>query len=210
MRISIGCDHTGFPEKEAILERLKQEDHHILDLGTFSADPVDYLDLTQAVANAVRSGFVDVGILICESGVGPSIAANKLKGIRVAFCHDLLTARQSREGADANLLCLDAGLADLNAAIEISCEWLGAKFSGAERDVRRLSRVIQLEEGLPVNVERVTRQPHLSKPRKVAKAPPRPPQAHAAVKGFKPRLPAHKFKCHVRAIVPFTCFPIPS
>jgi ribose 5-phosphate isomerase B len=122
VRIGLGCDHVGFPQKRPLLEALEQDGQATLDLGTFSADPVDYPDVARAVANAVRKGFVEAGILISESGVGAAIAANKLKGIRAAFCQDLLTARQSREVTDANLLCLDAGRIDVNTAIEITRE----------------------------------------------------------------------------------------
>ncbi len=153
MRIGIGCDHVGFSQKRPLLEALEQDGQAILDLGTFSADPVDYPDVARAVANAVRKGFVEAGILICESGVGAAIAADKVKGIRAAFCQDLLTARQSREDDDANFLCLGAGLTDVNTAIEITREWLRTKFSGDARRVRLLAKVMELEEETSTTVE---------------------------------------------------------
>ena len=97
MRIALGCDHAGFALKGPVVAALEADGHAILDLGTFSEDPVDYPDFARAVGQAVLRGFVEVGVLVCGSGVGASIAANKLRGVRAALCHDLFTARQSRE-----------------------------------------------------------------------------------------------------------------
>lgn len=146
MRIGIGCDHVGFAQKAPFAEALEQDGHALLDLGTFSPDPVDYPDVARAVANAVRKGFVEMGILIAESGVGAAIAADKVKGIRAAFCHDSNTARQSRAEDDANFLCLDAGVTDPRTAIEIAREWLRTPFAGDERRVRLLAKVMELEK----------------------------------------------------------------
>jgi len=156
VRIGIGCDHVGFPQKRPLLEALEQDGQATLDLGTFSADPVDYPDIARAVANAVRKGFVEAGILISESGVGAAITADKVKGLRAAFCQDLLSARQSRQDDDANFLCLDAGLTDVNTAIAITREWLRTKFSGDARHVRLLAKVMELEEETSTPVKRVT------------------------------------------------------
>ncbi len=147
MRIAIGCDHAGFALKAPLTTALEADAHDVLDLGTFSTDPVDYPDFAKSVGQAVLRGFVDVGILVCGSGVGASIAANKLRGIRAALCHDLFTARQSREDDDANVLCLGARVLDEGTAIEVARAWLGARFTAEERHARRVAKIAQLEMG---------------------------------------------------------------
>src|SRR5215471_4774944 len=119
MRIAIGCDDTGFPLKEHVSAALETSGHDLLDLGTFSTEPVDHPDYARAVGQAVLRGFVDAGVLVCGSGVGASIAANKLRGIRAALCHDLFTARQSREDDDANILCLGARVLEEAMAVQV-------------------------------------------------------------------------------------------
>src|SRR6266481_2033032 len=159
MRIAMGCDDTGFPLKEQVSAALEASGHELLDLGTFSADPVDYPDYARAVGQAVLRGFVDAGVLICGSGAGASIAANKIRGIRAALCHDPEAARLSREEDDANVLCLGAREVDAARALEIASAWLAASFSGEERFIRKVSKVALLEGGL-VPLERgVTRSP---------------------------------------------------
>jgi glucose-6-phosphate isomerase len=150
MRLALGCDHAGFALKGPLIAALEADGHDILDLGTFSAEPVDYPDFARAVGQAVLRGFVDSGVLVCGSGVGASIAANKLRGIRAALCHDLFTARQSREDDDANVLCLGARVLDEPTAIDVTRAWLEARFSGEERHARRVAKIVQLEGGLPV------------------------------------------------------------
>src|ERR1044071_3428917 len=140
MRIALGCDHAGFPYKVPLRRALEADGHEILDLGTSSTDPVDYPDYAHAVGRAVRSGAASVGILICGSGAGVSVAANKIRGIRAALCHDLFTARQAREDDDANVLCLGARVVAVDMAITLAREFLGAAFSGAPRHVRRLAK----------------------------------------------------------------------
>ncbi|OGK76676.1 MAG: ribose 5-phosphate isomerase B, partial [Candidatus Rokubacteria bacterium GWA2_70_23] len=149
MRIALGCDHAGFALKGPVVAALEADGHAILDLGTFSEDPVDYPDFARAVGQAVLRGFVEVGVLVCGSGVGASIAANKLRGVRAALCHDLFTARQSREDDDANVLCLGARVLDEATAVEVARAWLGTRFSGEERHARRIAKITQLEGGLP-------------------------------------------------------------
>ncbi|MDP2628179.1 MAG: ribose 5-phosphate isomerase B, partial [Candidatus Rokubacteria bacterium] len=149
MRIALGCDHAGFALKGPVIAALEADGHAILDLGTFSEDPVDYPDFARAVGQAVLRGFVEVGVLVCGSGVGASIAANKLRGVRAALCHDLFTARQSREDDDANVLCLGAHVLDEATAVEVARAWLAAHFSGEERHARRIAKITQLEGGLP-------------------------------------------------------------
>ncbi len=166
MRLAFGCDHAGHPLKEPMISALEQDGHHVLDLGTFSSDPVDYPDFARAVGNAVRNGFVDLGILVCGSGVGGAIAANKIRGVRAALCTDLFTARQSRADDDANVLCLGARLLDVDTAMEITREWLATEFSGEERHVRRIQKIAELEQGtVPAGAEKtVRREPPPARP----------------------------------------------
>src|ERR1700687_6287892 len=135
MRIAIGCDDTGFPLKEQVAVALEASGHDLLDLGTFSTDPVDHPDYARAVGQAVLRGFVDAGVLVCGSGAGASIAANKMRGVRASLCHDPEAARLSREEDDANVLCTGAREGDTAQAIEIAAAWLAASFSGEERFV---------------------------------------------------------------------------
>src|SRR5262245_468059 len=150
MRLALGCDHAGFALKGPLTAALEADGHDILDLGTFSAEPVDYPDFARAVGQAVLRGFVEAGVLVCGSGVGASIAANKIRGIRAALCHDVFTARQSREDDDANVICLGARVLDEPMAIEVTRAWLEARFSGEERHTRRVAKITQLEGALPV------------------------------------------------------------
>jgi ribose 5-phosphate isomerase B len=136
MRLALGCDHAGFALKGPLSAALEADGHDILDLGTFSAEPVDYPDFARAVGQAVLRGFVEAGVLVCGSGVGASIAANKIRGIRAALCHDVFTARQSREDDDANVLCLGARVLDEPTAVEVTRAWIEARFSGEERHTR--------------------------------------------------------------------------
>jgi RpiB/LacA/LacB family sugar-phosphate isomerase len=148
MRIAVGADHAGFPMKGRIIEFLETEGHSVLDLGTHSTDPVDYPDYARAVGRAVIDGQADVGILLCGSGVGASIAANKIVGIRAALCHDTYSARQCREDDDANVLCLGPRVIGPKLAEELVRTFLAAGFSGAERHRRRLAKVAELDSGL--------------------------------------------------------------
>jgi len=178
MRIALGCDHAGFALKGPITAALEADGHDILDLGTFSTDPVDYPDFARAVGQAVLRGFVDAGVLVCGSGVGASIAANKIRGIRAALCHDLFTARQSREDDDANVLCLGSRVLDETTAVEVTRGWLEARFSGEERHARRVAKIVQLEGGLPAPDKGMSMPPRpvaAPAPRAGAPAPPRPP-----------------------------------
>src|SRR5712692_3924721 len=157
MRIAIGCDDTGFPLKEYVTAALETAGHDLLDLGTFSTDPVDYPDYARAVGQAVLRGFVDAGILMCGSGTSASIAANKLRGIRAALCHDAQAARLSREEDDANVLCLGAREVEPARAVEITIAWVTASFKGDERFVRKVSKVALLEAGSGVADKTPTR-----------------------------------------------------
>src|SRR6266481_2386641 len=147
MRIAIGCDDLGFQAKAPIISALESEGHVVLDLGCFSTDPVDYPDYARVVGQAVLRGFADAGVLVCGSATGASIAANKLRNIRAAFCPDIATAQRSREQDDANVLCLSAGVSG-PAAVEIARTWVGTPFSGAEPHARRVAKIAQLEDGM--------------------------------------------------------------
>src|SRR5215470_4750818 len=158
MRIAIGCDDTGFSLKEHVSAALETSGHDLLDLGTFSTDPVDHPDYARAVAQALLRGFVDAGVLICGSGVGASIAANKIRGIRASLCHDPDSARLAREEDDANVLCLGARDVAPARAVAIAMAWLGASFSGGERFARKISKIALLESG-PRSAERPSTRP---------------------------------------------------
>ena len=119
MRIVIGADHAGFSLKVQLIELLKEEGYSILDVGTDGPDPVDYPDYAQAVGEAVLSGEAELGMLLCGSGVGASIAANKIRGIRAALCHDVYSAHQCREHDDANVLCLGPRVIGVKLAEEL-------------------------------------------------------------------------------------------
>ena len=128
-----------------MLTALRADGHDVLDLGTQSPDPVDYPDSACSVGVAVRDGLAEVGVLVCGSGAGVSIAANKIHGVRAALCHDLFTARQSREDDDANVLCLGSRVVAVDMAIALTRAFLAARFSHAERHERRLAKVRSLE-----------------------------------------------------------------
>ena len=145
MRIAIGADHVGFPMKEFIIQLLKQDGLAVVDLGTDSEEPVDYPDVAAAVGNAVRNGDADRGIVVCGSGAGASIAANKMAGVRAALAHDTYTAHQAVEHDDANVLCLGSRVVGENVATELVRAFLGAKFTGEERHMRRLGKIMDLE-----------------------------------------------------------------
>jgi ribose 5-phosphate isomerase B len=146
MRIAIGADHAGFELKEPIIEYLKSAGHTVLDMGTNNTAPVDYPDVTRKVAEAFQQGIADAGILLCGSGVGASVAANKFVGIRAALCHDTFSAHQGREDDDTNILCLGGRVIGRSLALEIVASFLNAKFSGLERHQRRLDKVLAIEK----------------------------------------------------------------
>ena len=146
MRIALGADHAGFELKRLLHLRLEESGHTVLNLGTDAAQPaVDYPDYARAVAEAVARGDTERGIMLCGSGVGACIAANKVTGARAATCHDTFSARQGVEDDDANLLCLGARVIGPSLALEIVGAWLAARFSQAERHKRRLAKVLAIE-----------------------------------------------------------------
>ena len=145
MRIALAADHAGYQLKDELAARLAGQGHDILDLGTNSAAPVDYPDSAEAVAGALTRGEADRGIIVCGSGAGVSIAANKFPGIRAAVCHDTYTAHQAVEHDDMNVLCLGARVIGGALALEISEAFLAARFSGEERHQRRLDKINAIE-----------------------------------------------------------------
>jgi ribose 5-phosphate isomerase B len=145
MRVALGVDHRGFLIKDDLLALLESDGHEVLDLGTHSAESVDYPDVAKDVCEAVRSGGAERGILVCGSGAGAVIAANKLKGIRCAQAHDTYTAHQSVEHDDANVLALGSGIVGIEVIREVVRAFLAATFDGGERYKRRLDKVRKLE-----------------------------------------------------------------
>lgn len=146
MQVAIGSDHRGFGVKGKIIECLKRLQHSWIDCGTCSTESVDYPDIAAEVARRVSAGEAERGILICGSGLGMSIAANKFKGIRAATCHDDLTAEMSRRHNDVNVLCLSADMLGerlIDRMVEI---WLDTPFEGG-RHARRVAKISELEQG---------------------------------------------------------------
>jgi ribose 5-phosphate isomerase B len=145
VKIAIGFDHAGFPLKSTIVSVISDLGHEVVDLGTDGPEPVDYPDYARKVALAVLSGGCDRGVLVCGSGVGASVAANKVPGVRSALCHDTFSARQGVEDDDMNVICLGARVIGPALAAEVLRAFLAARFSRAERHARRLEKVRQIE-----------------------------------------------------------------
>ena len=145
MKIVLGADHAGYPLKTILLMFLKSEGHEVLDLGTHSADPVDYPDYARMIGEAVQQGRAERGVIVCGSGVGACVAANKLLGIRAALCHETYTAHQGVEHDDINVLCLGGRVVGPALAQDILRAWLAARFTKEERHQRRLDKVKALE-----------------------------------------------------------------
>jgi ribose 5-phosphate isomerase B len=145
MRIVVGCDHAGFALKKEVAEALRRRGHEVTDVGTHSEAPADYPDFAEAVGLAIRDGRAEKGVLICGSGVGASVAANKLPGIRAAVCHDGYSAHQGVEHDDMNVLVLGSRIVGTALALELVTAFVGARFSAEERLVRRLEKVRALE-----------------------------------------------------------------
>lgn len=147
MRIVIGADHGGFPLKQEIVPVLESAGHIVQDIGAHTYDAQDdYPDFAKPVAEAVASGKADRGIVVCGSGVGACVAANKLKGVRASVCHDTYSAAQGVEHDDMNVLCLGARVVGPSLATELVKAFIGAKFSGEARHRRRLEKVLALEK----------------------------------------------------------------
>ena len=147
MRIAVASDHGGFPLKARVVEMLQKLGHDAADLGTCSGDtPDDYPDFAEAVARAVLEGRADRAILLCGSGAGAAVAANKFKGIRAATCHDSFSAHQCVEDDNVNVMCLGARVVGPELALELVRIYIDAAFSGAERHRRRLNKIAGFEE----------------------------------------------------------------
>jgi ribose 5-phosphate isomerase B len=145
MRIAVGADHAGFLMKQDLVSFLEGLGHAVQDLGTHSTEPVDYPDYAEAVALAVRSGEAERGVVVCGSGVGASVAANKVPGIRAGLCHDSYSAHQGVEHDDMNVIVFGSRVIGSMLARELVSAFLPAKFSGEERHRRRLDKIRAME-----------------------------------------------------------------
>jgi ribose 5-phosphate isomerase B len=145
MNLAVASDHAGFPLKAGVIEALRGAGHQVVDLGTASADPVDYPDYARAIADAIRTGRAERAVLLCGSGAGACVAANKFRGIRAATCHDSFSARQAVEDDDLNVLCLGARVIGPQLALDLVRDFVSARFSGAERHRRRLAKIAAFE-----------------------------------------------------------------
>ena len=165
MRIAIGTDHRGFSLRAKLVELLQQLGHEVVDIGTFTPDAIDYPDIAAQVADKVSRGEVERGILVCGTGLGMCIAANKFPGVRATPCHDDITAELSRRHNDSNVLCLSADLLGerlIDRMIEI---WLAAPFDGG-RHQRRIQKITDLEHRVEEEMrEKQTSDPDLSRQR---------------------------------------------
>lgn len=147
MTVAVAADHGGFSLKEELRPWLKEQGYEVLDMGPHEYNPDDdYPDFAQVVGKAVTSGLAERGVLICGSGVGAGVAANKLTGVRAGVCHDGYSAHQGVEHDDMNVLCLGARVIGLELAKELIVTFLKARFSGEERHIRRLKKVISIEQ----------------------------------------------------------------
>ncbi len=145
MKVAIAADHGGFALKGRLMHVL-DAGHEVLDLGTHSEEPVDYPDYARALGRAILDGRAERGVLICGSGAGATIAANKMRGIRAALAHDTYTAHQMVEHDDVNVCCLGARVIGAELAAEIATVFLAARFTGEERHVRRLNKIAEIEK----------------------------------------------------------------
>ncbi len=143
--VALGADHAGFPLKEDLKTWLISHGYDVVDLGTQSAESVDYPDFAIGVGGAITAGKADRGVLVCGTGIGMAMAANKVPGVRAAACSDAYTARMSREHNDANVLAIGARITACEAAIEILEVWLGAEFAGG-RHARRIEKIVALDD----------------------------------------------------------------
>jgi ribose 5-phosphate isomerase B len=145
MRVAFAADHAGFDMKQWLLAALAEDGHELVDLGTNNRDPVDYPDFARALGEAILGGRAERGILVCGSGVGACIAANKIKGIRAGTCHDNYSGHQGVEHDNMNVLCLGSRVIGTAPALEIARAFLGARFSNDERHVRRVAKTQDIE-----------------------------------------------------------------
>ena len=146
MKIAVGCDHGALALKNKLVSHLEAKGYEVKDFGTYTLDSCDYPEFAGAAAKAVASGECEKGIVLCTTGIGVSIAANKVKGIRCALLSDLMTAKLTREHNDTNMMALGAGVVGEMLALEIVDTWLGTEFSHNERHQRRIDKVMALEK----------------------------------------------------------------
>ena len=145
MKIALGCDHGALALKNAVAEHLAKKGYEVEDFGTYTYDSCDYPDFAAAAAQAVAAGTCDKGIVLCTTGIGVSITANKVKGIRCALLSDVMSARMTREHNDTNMMAVGAAVVGQMLALEIIDTWLGTEFSGGERHQRRIDKMMALE-----------------------------------------------------------------
>ena len=146
MKISIACDHGAIAQKNLVAEHLRKQGHEVLDFGTHTTDSCDYPDFVAPAARAVASGECERGIVLCTTGIGVSISANKIDGIRCALLHDPWSAEMTRMHNDTNMMALGAGVTGDLMALHIVDVWLGTEFSGGERHARRIEKMMALEK----------------------------------------------------------------
>ena len=146
MKVAIGCDHGALELKAVLIAHLEKKGIEIQDFGTYTGDSCDYPDFAAPAARAVASGACDKGIVLCTTGIGVSITANKVKGIRCALLSDVMSARMTREHNDTNMMALGAGMVGQMLALEIVDTWLGTRFSHEERHQRRIDKMMTLED----------------------------------------------------------------
>lgn len=145
MKIAIGCDHGALDLKNAVVAHLEKQGHQVTDFGTYTLDSCDYPDYAVQAAKAVADGNCDRGIVLCTTGIGVSIAANKVKGIRCALLSDVMSARMTREHNDTNVMAIGAGVVGQMLALQIVDTWIGTEFSHNERHQRRIDKVMAIE-----------------------------------------------------------------
>ena len=146
MKIAVGCDHGALALKNKLVSHLEAKGIDVKDFGTYTPDSCDYPEFAGAAAKAVASGECEKGIVLCTTGIGVSIAANKVKGIRCALLSDLMTAKLTREHNDTNMMALGAGVVGEMLALQIADVWLGTEFSGDARHQRRINKLMALEK----------------------------------------------------------------
>lgn len=146
MKIAIGCDHGALALKNKLVSHLEAKGHTVVDFGTYTSDSCDYPDFASAAAKAVASGACDKGIVLCTTGIGVSITANKVRGIRCALLSDVWSAKMTRLHNDTNMMAMGAGVVGENLALEIADTWLSTEFSGEARHQRRIDKVMALEK----------------------------------------------------------------
>ena len=146
MKVGIAGDHAGFPLKRELVAEMTRLGHEVVDLGAHDDRPSDYPDFARVLGRAVVSGEIERGILVCGSGIGACVAANKIKGIRAGVAHDIYSAHQGVEHDDMNVLCLGSRVIGPAPALEIAAAFLAARFTGEERHVRRLKKILDMEQ----------------------------------------------------------------